>query len=124
MFKIFLFSKLFDVKYGWLRKCDDPMSQYKPTYVLCLAGMSRYENETQTDTHTHTHTHNTVKDTKHLVTQIFFGALHRINHTLIQTLTTNHTTLTSVRTPTHTHTHTHKHIHTHTHTHTHTLKHQ
>ena len=31
---------------GSFSKCDDPMSHYEHRYVLYLAGMSRYEDET------------------------------------------------------------------------------
>ena len=37
---------IFKIKIGLFSKCDDPMGQYEPRYVLHLADMSRYENET------------------------------------------------------------------------------
>ena len=44
--KKFWFSRFLRSNFGSFSKCDDPMSQYEPRYVLYLAGMSRYEDET------------------------------------------------------------------------------
>ena len=44
--KKFWFSRFLRSNFGSFNKRDDPMSQYEPRYVLYLAGMSRYEDET------------------------------------------------------------------------------
>ena len=44
--KKFWFSRFLRSNFGSFSKCDDSMSQDEPRYVLYLAGMSRYVDET------------------------------------------------------------------------------